>query len=161
MSWILEKREEKFVAVSTQLIRLKALSLIKDIHPNFKASDGWVRKFMKRNDLVVHVRTHISQKLPMDLEEKIKCFQAEVEKIRENSDYPLEYICNMDETPVFLDLIPNKVVDRKGKKTVRVRTTGSEKNRITAPVCFTAAGNYCHLLSFLRVNSHFANGNLT
>ena len=46
----------------------------------------------------------------------------------------------MDETPVFLDLVPNKVVDRKGKKTVRVRTNGSEKNRITAALCCTAAG---------------------
>jgi hypothetical protein len=42
--WILEKCEEKFVAVSTQLIRLKALSLIKDTNPNFKASDGWLRE---------------------------------------------------------------------------------------------------------------------
>ena len=45
VSWILQKWEEQFIAVSTQLIRLKALSLIKDINPNFKASDGWVRKF--------------------------------------------------------------------------------------------------------------------
>ena len=95
---------------------------------------------MKRNYLVLRVRTHISHNLPKDLEENIKYFRAEVEKIRENSDYPLEYICNMDETPVFLDLVPNKVVDRKGKKTVRVRTTGSEKNRITAALCCTAAG---------------------
>ena len=84
MSWILQKREEQFVAVST---RLKALSLIKDIHPNFKASDGWVRKFMRINDIVLRVRTHISQNLPKDLEEKIKNFRAEVQKIRENSDY--------------------------------------------------------------------------
>ena len=59
VAWILEKREAEFVAVSTQMIRLKALSLIKDTNPKFKASDGWVRKFMKRNDLVLQVRTHI------------------------------------------------------------------------------------------------------
>lgn len=46
----------------------------------------------------------------------------------------------MDETPVFLDLVPNKVVDKKGKKTIQVRTTGSDKNRITATLCCTAAG---------------------
>ena len=38
VAWILEKRED-FVAVSTQVIRLKALSLIKDTNPKFKASD--------------------------------------------------------------------------------------------------------------------------
>ncbi len=117
-------RETTFVPVSTQVIRFKALSLIKDSNPNFKASDSWVRKFMKRNKLVLRVSTHISQKLPKDLEEKIKMFKEEVTKILEKSDYPFEYIiCNMDETPGYLDLVSNKVVDRKGKKSVRVRTT--------------------------------------
>ena len=46
----------------------------------------------------------------------------------------------MDETPVFLDLVPNRVVDRKGKKTITVRTTASEKNRITATLCCSASG---------------------
>ena len=78
--------------------------------------------------------------MPKDLEEKIEKFQAEVQKIRDNSDYPFEYVCNMDETPIFWDLVPNQVVDQKGKKTVRVRTTNSEKNRITAVLCCTAAG---------------------
>ena len=142
VAWILEKREAEFVAVSTQMIRLKALSLIKDTNPKFKASDGWVRKFMKRNDLVLRVRTHISQKLPSDLESKIKNFRDEVSNIHKNSDYPFEYICNMDETPVYLDLVPNKVVDKKGKKSIRVRTTSSEKNRITATLCCTAAGKF-------------------
>ena len=118
MSWILKKLEEQFVAVSTQLIRLKALSLAKDIHPNFKASDGWVRKSIKRNDLVLRVRTRRSQNLPKDLQEKINYLGAEVNNIRENSDYPFEYVCNMNETPVFLDLVPDKVVGCKGKKTM-------------------------------------------
>lgn len=39
LAWILEKRETDFVAVSTQMICLKALSLIKDTNPNFKALD--------------------------------------------------------------------------------------------------------------------------
>ena len=46
----------------------------------------------------------------------------------------------MDETPVYLDLVPGKVIDKRGKKTVHVRTTSSEKNRITATLCCTAAG---------------------
>ena len=38
----------------------------------------------------------------------------------------------MDETPVFLDLVPNKVVDKRGKKPIQIRITSSEKNRVTA-----------------------------
>ena len=48
-AWLLEKREVDSVAVSTQVIRLKTVSLL---NPSNKASDGWVRKFMKMNDLV-------------------------------------------------------------------------------------------------------------
>ena len=140
VAWILEKREAECVPISTQVIRCKALSLIRAVNPTFKASDGWVRKFMKRNNLVLRCRTHISQSLPKDLEQKITAFRAEVASIFENADYPLDFICNMDETPVFLDLLPSKVIDRKGKKSINVRTTASEKNRITATLCCTASG---------------------
>ena len=47
VAWILEKRETDCVAISTQVIRCKALALITPVKPSFKASDGWVRKFMK------------------------------------------------------------------------------------------------------------------
>jgi len=140
LAWVMEKREAQFVAVSTQLIRMKARSLIKEYNPNFKASEGWVRKFLSRNKLVLRMQTHISQSLPKDLEDKIKEFRETVKKIREKSDYPLEFICNMDETPLYLDCIPRKVIDRKGKKTIHVRTTGSQKNRITVTLCCSASG---------------------
>ena len=136
----MEKREVDCVAVSTQLIRMKAQSLIKEHNPNFKGSEGWVRKFLSKNKLVLRMRTHISQNLPKDLEEKIKEFRETVRKIWEKSDYPLEFICNMNETPLFLDSVPRKVVDKKGKKTIHVRTTGSEKNKITVTLCCSAAG---------------------
>ena len=38
------------------------------------------------NDLVLRVRTHISQNLAKYLEEKSEKFQAEVQKIRDNSE---------------------------------------------------------------------------
>lgn len=71
--WILEKQEQESITLSTQAIRLKA------------ASEGWVRKFLKRNKLVLRVCTHISQKLPKDLEDKIKTLWEEVKKF---CDYP-------------------------------------------------------------------------
>ena len=98
---------------------------------------------------MLRARTHISQALPKDLE-KIQDFRKEVQQINENSDCSLEYICNMDETPVFLDLVPRKVVDKKGKKCIRVRTTASEKNRITAVLCCQLPGSFCHHFLFSK-----------
>lgn len=37
----------------------------------------------------------------------------------------------MDVTPVYFDLVPNKVVDRIGVKSCIVKTTGAEKRHIT------------------------------
>ena len=142
VAWILEKREEAYVAVSTQMIHLKALSLIRPVNPQFKASDGWLRKFMTRNNLVLRACTSMSQTLPKDIEEKIGTFCQQIRHVRENSDFPYALIANMDETPIYLDIVPSKTVDRKGKKSIRVRTTNSEKRHITATLCCTAAGTY-------------------
>lgn len=38
----------------------------------------------------------------------------------------------MDETPIYLNMIPNKVISRKGEKNVIVRTQSQEKIRITS-----------------------------
>ena len=38
---------------------------------------------------------------------------------------------NMDETPVYFDMVPGKTVDVRGKKTIKVRMTESEKRHIT------------------------------
>ena len=78
VKWILEKHEECQIPVSTMMIRLKASSLVKPIMPDFKASEGWVRKFLARNNLVLRARTSIAQTLPSDLEEKVARFHQNV-----------------------------------------------------------------------------------
>lgn len=54
--------------------------------------------------------------LPEDLEDEIRAFHVEVSSIFDNRDFPLELICNMDKTPVYLDLLPGKFVDKKSRK---------------------------------------------
>jgi hypothetical protein len=72
---------------------------------------------MRRNNLTIRQKTKISQKLPADLEDKIASFQRFVIGKREEYDYPLACIGNMDETPVFFDLPANRTVDSVGAKT--------------------------------------------
>ncbi len=143
VAWIYEKRESECAPVSTRIVRCKASSLVSPVNKCFKASDGWVRKFMKRNNLVLRCRTHISQNLPQDLEDKIKTFHAEVSAIFDNSDFPLQFICNMDETPVYLDLLPGKVVSKKGRKSIKIRTTASEKIELQLPYAVLLLARCC------------------
>ncbi len=47
----------------------------------------------------------------------------------------------MDETPLYFDVVPNRILDRKGKKSISVRTTGSEKRHLTVTLCVTHDGD--------------------
>ena len=47
---------------------------------------------------------------------------------------------SLDETPVFFDTAPNKTIDQQGVRSVRIRTTGSDKRHITVVITFTADG---------------------
>ena len=64
-----------------QVIRLKVLTMIKPFQLTFKASDGWVRDFLWRHNLVLRPRTSIAQMLSVDLQEKIACFWQDVHYI--------------------------------------------------------------------------------
>ena len=52
------------------------------------------------------------------------------------------FLGNMDETPVYFDIVPGKTIECKGVKTVKVRTTGSEKRHITVVLGCTAMGDF-------------------
>ena len=72
---------------------------------------------MKCNDLSLRARTSVSQNLPIDLEEKISSFTSFVCDIREESDFNEHCIINMDEIPLYFDIVPGKCVDKKGSDT--------------------------------------------
>ena len=55
-------------------------------------------------------------------------------------NYPLAFIGNMDETTVYFDLVPDRVVDTIGVKSVLVNSTGGEKRHITVALTVTANG---------------------
>ena len=40
-------------------------------------------------------------------------------------------IGNMDETPVYFDMVPSKTINQKGEKTIKVGSTNSDKQRVT------------------------------
>ena len=66
--WVLENRDLQ-LPITIPLLQAKALELLKEDHPNFKASSGWVHKFMNRHSLVLRAKTSMAQELPAILEE--------------------------------------------------------------------------------------------
>jgi hypothetical protein len=80
----------------------------------------------------------VSQKLPADLE----TFYKHLHQIREHMDYDDQYIINMDEVPMYFELIPEKTVNSKGHKDVKILSTGGEKRHFTLVLAITVSGHF-------------------
>jgi hypothetical protein len=138
--WVLEQRQNGH-AVTRNMIRLKALSTAKDNGDEyFKALARWCTRFMRRHGLSIRQRTHIAQKLPVDVEEKVESFLKFVINERKRNDFDLAHIGNMDETPMFFDMPGNSTVHPVGDKTVTIRTSGNEKQHFTVVLSCLANG---------------------
>lgn len=138
ISWVLEQREQQ-IPVSGEMIMAYAKTSVQPQFPNFQASRGWLDKFMKRHHLSLRSRTSMAQKLPSDLEDKVTSFHQFVKDQRRENEY--DYIINMDETPAYFDVVPSKTVDITGKKTIKIRTTGSDKRHLTVILAVSSCGS--------------------
>lgn len=140
--FIREERKNGF-SVTCDGIREKANAVAKrlDIPRNvFRASRGWVQRFMKRQGFSIRRRTTICQKLPQDFEQKVINFQRYVTDLRRKKGFLMGQIGNADETAVYLDMPRPTTVNEVGAKEVTIRTTGHEKLRVTVMLCITADG---------------------
>ncbi|CAG2205220.1 unnamed protein product [Mytilus edulis] len=97
-----------------------------------QCSIDWCYGFLRRHDLSIRRRTHISQKLPADYEDKLLEFQKYIIKVRKQNNYLLSQIGNADQTPLTFDLPADTTIDHKDTSTANFRSTGNEKkNRFT------------------------------
>ena len=135
--------------VSVIQVKEKAKQLMQQDAPKFKASDGWAYKFFTRNCFTLREKTSLSQRLPDGLEGKMKAYLLKVQKERRLGRFPSVLIGNMDETPVYFDLIPSKTIDKVGAKSCIIRSTGAEKRHVTVVLTVTADGSMLpHMVIF-------------
>lgn len=139
VKWVLVLRDQNF-PVSTLALKEKAKKLILPHNSEFKASSGWLTKFLNRNRFCLRNRTSVCQKLPKQLEGVLTKFYADAAKFMRIGKYPPSLVGNMDETPAFFDMVPAKSIASKGVKECVVRTTGSEKKHLTVVLSATGDG---------------------
>jgi hypothetical protein len=137
------KKHKNSLPVTRETIGMKAFETAtsrKTPWQDFKTSNGWAVRFMRRKRLALHQRTTLAQKLPTDYAEKLIAYQHHVINLHRKHDYLLGQMDNADETPVFFYMQANTTVDTKGSKSVLVKTTGHEKLRITVMLSVLADG---------------------
>jgi len=145
LSWIMEKRNNG-LAILPSLVQLKALELAKEEkygipEGQFKAGNHWCQRFTKRKGLSLRQKTTLAQRLPDDYKEKIVQFHRFIINRHKEHSYPMQVIANMDETLLTFDMPPNRTVNNMGEKTIKIRTTGNEKNRVTVVLACCGDGS--------------------
>lgn len=144
VKWIQEERNSGR-AVTTFQIKAQAEEILRTENENkefeatdFKASNGWLERFLHRHNIVSRSMTSIGQKVPDNANELCEKFYEFFD--RSAKDINTSYIGNMDETPLWFDVPRQKTYDFKGVKSVLCKTTGKEKLRYTVVLSAMADG---------------------
>lgn len=137
-TWIIKKRQNNR-AVKVKDIRIKARQLaVESEQLDFSASASWCQSFMARKKLSVRRRTSIGQPLPHDHMEKCAEFRRFVQN--EMMNISAHNLGNMDEVPVPFDIVFGRTVDRAGKDSIKIDSTGHEKSNFTVVLAVMADG---------------------
>ena len=142
VAWISDL-SKKGVTVSGGMIQRRATICFEELYSSeiftFKASIGWLDRFIKRHDLSCRVVTSTGQKVPSNAADLAKGIISFLLNKRESKGLPPDAIGNMDETPMWFDLPASKSYDFKVVKVVSAKTNGKEK--LGYPVVLAAKAN--------------------
>lgn len=128
-NWVRSLRSEG-IPVSNQFITIHALILAEENGiDKFKASYRWVEGFRKTYKFSKRYKTNQSQTCPGDVELKRVAFAAEVREMM--AKLGVDVVWNGDQTPVQYEMIPKTTIDTTGAKTVWMRCSGKDKERIS------------------------------
>ena len=138
--WFSDKRSQGIRITGKALLLEAQRRFVAGRITSFKASRGWLEKWKARHSVSTREKTTVAQKMPPQMEEKIVSFHRFVIRMRKLRNYPISNIGNMDETAVYFDMPGNSTLHHKGEKTVIIRTTGHEKDKITVVLAAMADG---------------------
>ncbi|KAH7941748.1 hypothetical protein HPB49_016929 [Dermacentor silvarum] len=127
MKYVMDIAKDGYT-LSTKMLRVKALAIARhmNISPmDFKASEGWLWRFMKRQLSIRH-RTTLCQRLPRKYDDKVIKFHRFVNALRAEHEYHLDQIGNADQTPVWFYAPQNTTVNQSGAKSVLVRMSSAK-----------------------------------
>ena len=73
--------------------------------------------------------------------DEAKHFVSHVTPLLASLNHDERYIINMDQTPVFFSMVPNKTLNVAGERSINVRTSMGSRMRLTCAVTVSAAGD--------------------
>jgi len=146
--WVVLMRS-RGLPVNYRILKARA-EQIQQMYPglNMKFTRNWALCFRKRHKLTPRRRS-TTQVPDKEIETKRAAFQKEIRSACLDAAGRLcvhpNLIINMDETAVFYDTIQSTVYDSIGRKRIGIRSTGSEKCRVTAMVAGHAGNRFLRI----------------
>ena len=102
----------------------------------YKESVDWCYAFLKWHSVSIKRRTHISQKLPKDYENKLTIFQTFTIKMKKKHQYNLSQISNVDQTPLTFNLLVTSQFHNQSESCIKTlhQDHGQRKEQIICDV---------------------------
>ena len=127
-SWIVELRS-RHLCVSCAMVRVQARALF--TVSGFRASRGWLGRFMKWHSLSLRPKMTVCQKVPADCIPQLVSFIKHLRALQIRHKYPRDCMFAIDETACWMDMPSDTSVAITGAYSVPLKTTGHEKDHFT------------------------------
>jgi len=151
------KRRDERKAVRRGWLRREAYKTFADCYPEkdpseFPFSDGWLAGFLSRHLITLRFTTNKSQKIPEDYLQAILSwlrFNRRNSQVRSGtgdeekvvSQYLLDSVCNLDETPLPFEYLDGQTYADKGSHSVQVKASHSGWDKRQATLLLAVFGS--------------------
>ena len=137
----LEDERSERRAVLNQLLKTKALQIAGGLKlKGFRVSCGWLSRWKRRYGVGVRAGTNSAQRLPADYTDHLHTFRKSVIVIHKAENTGPADIINMDQTMCRFDMLSSCINNKRGERTIRIKTTRAEKKGFNVALAATASG---------------------
>jgi hypothetical protein len=84
---------------------------------------------------------HTAQRPPQEMCNEANGFLQEIVPIVNNGNQSPAFTLNMDQTPINHAMNPKDTINRRGTRTINLRTAGGDSRQVTGAVTITASGH--------------------
>ena len=140
IGWVLDQRALG-IPLTYKVLQVK----ISQMDQNFAARTErqqyrLVRSLCHNNKIVIRCCTHTAQRRPEDVIDQALEFLRIERPVVSAPGVNRDLLINMDQTPVFLSMHPNRTLNLRGETTINRRITASSTSRVTVSLGISASG---------------------
>jgi hypothetical protein len=143
LQFMFAKREQG-INVQNTLVACKASALLRNTFDpkSFNAKLKAVTRFLQRHNYMYRRATHHVSRAFGEVSKEAKAFLDETRPLLVGPHRDIQYIFNMDQTPLFFSYKSSTTLEKSGTRTIFVHKSSNSTKRAMAALTVTAAGNF-------------------